>query len=55
MKCQHCKTEITNDDYIITSPDGDIVHKNCYDDYLKEEMDFINSVLNDDDKLDPWL
>lgn len=48
MKCDFCYKEIDNElNMIITPPDGDCYHNECYPKHIKEKNDFFNNIHND--------
>jgi len=54
MKCFQCKKEIYGKE-IVTVPDGDTFHEECYDTFIKERNEFFNEIIIDDERYDNWI
>jgi len=49
MNCFQCKKEIENEyNSIVTPPDGDSFHKDCYSVFEKEREIFFNNIASDE-------
>jgi hypothetical protein len=56
MKCSYCNKKINElKPHIITPPDGDIYHEDCYEKYKKERDHFFNTVIQDDQKFADYM